>query len=431
MASIKFILKSPTSPAGIYVRLTDGKPVDVMAKTKYSIDPADWSKSKEQPKNLKQDYFKNLNAELTDLKADLLKHYNNSRGNIIINTQWLKEFLQPTQKPTDTPSTLAAYFEVYTAEKKKHVSANSLKKYNVVKNKVVKLEEELKGYSRTSERVKAYDNFLRKYELPIKIKDVNRDFQAVFEAFSDRHKYAHNTITMELRFIKTVCRHASGKDIEVHKDLEKIENRYEATQSIYLNPEDLSAIKKLNDLPPYLDNARDWLLISCNTGQRVSDFLRFSKDMIRQQKANSGKTITLIEFTQAKTGKRMTLPLNEEVIGVLDKRDGEFPSCISDVKYNLYIKKVCKRAGLTYMVEGSLKSETEKDSGIYRMTPGTYEKWELVSSHIGRRSFATNYHGKIPTSLLIAATGHSTEQMFLKYIGKSNSDRALELAEYF
>jgi len=54
-----------------------------------------------------------------------------------------------------------------------------------------------------------------------------------------------------------------------------------------------------------------------------------------------------------------------------------------------------------------------------------------VTSHIGRRSFATNFYGIIPTSYLIYTTGHSTEAMFLNYIGKSNKDIALEMAKYF
>ena len=80
---------------------------------------------------------------------------------------------------------------------------------------------------------------------------------------------------------------------------------------------------------------------------------------------------------------------------------------------------------------GSKKVETVKDSGIYRKKTDTYKKHELVSSHIGRRSFATNFYGKIPTTYLIYVTGHSTEQMFLTYIGKSNKDLAMEIGNYF
>jgi len=36
---------------------------------------------------------------------------------------------------------------------------------------------------------------------------------------------------------------------------------------------------------------------------------------------------------------------------------------------------------------------------------GIYEKWKLVTSHIGRRSFATNFYGNLPTSYLVYITG--------------------------
>nr|WP_305050430.1 hypothetical protein [Elizabethkingia bruuniana] len=59
------------------------------------------------------------------------------------------------------------------------------------------------------------------------------------------------------------------------------------------------------------------------------------------------------------------------------------------------------------------------------------EKWETITSHIGRRSFATNFYGKIPTPLLLHATGHSTEQVFLNYINDFDNDRITSLGDYF
>ncbi|MNT12496.1 hypothetical protein D3C72_1474230 [compost metagenome] len=140
---------------------------------------------------------------------------------------------------------------------------------------------------------------------------------------------------------------------------------------------------------------------------------------------------SLIEFTQKKTGKIMTIPVHPKVIEVLNKRNGVFPYAISSQKYNDYIKIVCEIAEITEMVTGSKLTETYEDSGIYRKENGTFRKCDLVSSHIGRRSFATNFYGTIPTSLLINITGHSTEVMFLSYIGKSNKDLAKETFKYF
>src|SRR5690606_10788368 len=91
----------------------------------------------------------------------------------------------------------------------------------------------------------------------------------------------------------------------------------------------------------------------------------------------------------------------------------------SHQRYNDYVKDVCELAGLTDKVPGGLRVDNRKVSG-------KYPKYQLITSHAGRRSFATNYYGKIPTSFLKDITGHGTEQMLLKYIGKSSKDTAFE-----
>jgi integrase len=62
-------------------------------------------------------------------------------------------------------------------------------------------------------------------------------------------------------------------------------------------------------------------------------------------------------------------------------------------------------------------------SGSFHLRP--------VSSHIGRRSFASNHFGKIPTPIIMAATGHRSESSFLKYIGKSRAEMTRMLAGYW
>ncbi len=155
--------------------------------------------------------------------------------------------------------------------------------------------------------------------------------------------------------------------------------------------------------------------------------MRFNDNQIRIEKGKS-----LIEFTQQKTDKIMTVPLHSKVLDILKKRNGKFPNVITDDKYNNYIKEVCKIAKLTTKVKGSKSTKIEMGGRYpYRKQKGTFDKWELVTSHIGRRSFATNFYGTIPTTYLIYVTGHSTESMFLNYIGKSNKDLAIEVSNYF
>ena len=126
----------------------------------------------------------------------------------------------------------------------------------------------------------------------------------------------------------------------------------------------------------------------------------------------------------------MTIPVHKKVIEILSMRGGKFPPAIIDQTYNDYLKIICKKAGLTQTVRGSKKIK-RADTGAYRKDTGNYQKWELVTSHIGRRSFASNFYGEIPTSYLIYMTGHSSEEQFLAYIGKSNKDLALEMNKYF
>ncbi len=93
---------------------------------------------------------------------------------------------------------------------------------------------------------------------------------------------------------------------------------------------------------------------------------------------------------------------------------------IGEQKWELH-KKVCEEVGISEEVEGARMEEiiTKKDGKkeiIYRKKTGMYKKHELVSSHICRRSFATNIYGKIDTLTIMKITGHKTEAQFLNYI---------------
>ncbi len=411
MARIKVLLKSKINPASIYIRLSDGREVDVMAKTKYCINPEDWSSVKQEPKDLKDIHYVNLNSELVTLKSDLLKYYNKTNGKLLINTQWLKDFLDTSIEIVEEvklPTDLVKYIDFYKDYRKHEISESSRKKFNVIKHKM--------------------ERFQTKRKRPILICDINENFKKEFVEYYKEQKYAQNTMQRDLVFIKTFCKHARYLGLETHSQLDALRLDRAKVEKIYLSFDDLTKIEniKKNDLTDSLENAKDWLIISCYTGQRISDFLHFTKDQIRVEKGKS-----LIEFTQKKTGKIMTVPLHKKVIEILEKRGGEFPYSISDQKYNDYIKNVCEIAKINNLVFGSKRMETAKDSGVFRKKSDTFKKYELVSSHIGRRSFATNFYGTIPTSYLIYVTGHSTEAMFLTYIGKSNKDIAMELTNYF
>ena len=410
MASINLLLQSKKNPAVIYIRLRDGRTLDIKAKTNYHIDPANWDEAEQRPtkKALKNIDNANLDTDLATLKNELLKEYNKSKGVKIIDSQWLKDFINPPQEEEKLPDKLVDYIDTYIEFKKAEVKSSTITKCNVIKH------------------------LLQRYQVHTKsivyIRDVDAKFKLNFEKYCISVGYAPNTTARNIRFIKTFCRHAKSNGIETHYQLDSIKAKYHKVENIYLDEKEIEAIEKIKskDLTEGLVNARDWLLISCYCGQRVSDFLRFDKSMIRYEKNKKGELKPLIEFTQVKTEKVMTIPLHSKIIEIMQKYDGNFPRKISDQRYNEHIKKVCELANIITPIHGTLY-----DHNLKEKVTKEYPKWMFVSSHIGRRSFASNNYGKIPTSFLMYITGHSTEAMFLTYIGKSNKDIAMELTNYF
>jgi integrase len=405
MASIKFIVKSDSETASIYLRFKEGRLIDVTVKTNFIVNSKDWStKNNGQPKNLKDESLKKLDTDLKGLSTNLLKHYNDTLNKLEINSQWLKDFINPPQKIIKASNKLISFIDYYNDIKAKDIKSGTLKRNKATRNLIYKFQTESKSI------------FL--------IKDIDSNFTLKFEQYCLGKRYSINYIARAVTFLKTICFNARLNDIEISSKVDLIKTtKAEKVEKIYLTIDELTIIENITFDTESLNNAKDWLLISCETGQRVSDFMNFTKDKIRLENKKA-----LIEFTQVKTNKKMTVPLSKRVISILKKRGGNFPYAISDQRYNEYIKDVCRIAKINQKIKGSKAITKDK---ITRKESGTFEKWELVSSHIGRRSFATNNYGKIPTSLLIGATGHSTEQMFLEYIGKTDTQKALQLAEYF
>ncbi|HFK5529466.1 TPA: integrase, partial [Elizabethkingia anophelis] len=131
-----------------------------------------------------------------------------------------------------------------------------------------------------------------------------------------------------------------------------------------------------------------------------------------------------LSFIQQKTGKEIVLPLHPEVEYILGRNNNAFPEYLSINDYNVSIKAIAKHAGLVALLPA------RKRIG-HRVKTVLIEKWQTISSHIGRRSFATNFYGKIPTPLLMQVTGHSTEHIFLKYINPTDQSHIISLSNYF
>jgi len=417
MASVVFLYRSTKESSSLTLRLLyrhEGKDFVLASKTKVEVTKIYWDKkhkTKSKDISIINSQTK-INNELNKITNYVLSKFNKSSAPEMLNKKWLNNQINnyyiPNKGPKNIPNDIIRFIDYYIKQRINDVKPVSIKKFNVIKHKLQRLESSLNK--------------------TIYINEINEDFKQDFYKYCKQENYSQNTIQRELVIIKTFCKYARLKGVKVHNELDGLKLAKEKTDHIYLSLEEIDLIENTHIDKPHLINAKDWLIISCFTGQRISDFMRFTKEMIRIEKGKS-----LIEFEQQKTGKLMTIPLHKKVQAVLDKYKGDFPSRISDQRYNDYIKEVCKIAGINEEVQGRKQLNISKDPSVQkiRRKKGVYPKYELVTSHIGRRSFATNHYGKIPTSYLIYVTGHSSEIMFLNYIGKSNKDMALELTKYF
>ena len=221
-------------------------------------------------------------------------------------------------------------------------------------------------------------------------------------------EYSLNNAGLQLKLLKMICKEAERMSIDVNPYTRHIESFTQKSKDRVLQTisfEEIKQIKVLRDLPSTLENARKWILIGLYIGQRVSDLLTLKPTQLRF--IENG---VYIDINQQKTDKYVTVGVvDKEVIQILKNN---FPYSISAQLFNRQIKQICQIAGIYEMVSGYKLCIKTK-----RKRLGTHPKYSLLSSHDLRRSFATNYFGKIETPILMQITGHSKESTFLSYIG--------------
>ena len=156
--------------------------------------------------------------------------------------------------------------------------------------------------------------------------------------------------------LKTVCNDASFYGIETSTQLKKIDSSKTKNENIlYLSPKELRLIEDAPLLSNSLKNARKWLLLGCNIGQRGSDLL-----LLDETNFINRNGLDVIELKQQKTDKRVTIPVLEKTKEII--RDG-LPYKISIQKFNKHIKEICRIAEISEMINDSKITVTEIGKG--------------------------------------------------------------------
>ncbi len=346
-----------------------------------------------------------IQDQLNALEEKIRKAVLNKKRYENIDANWLKRIAFGEKQ--SLPISFVEYFDFYLDFKEKSLKASTLKKLRTYKKRI--------------------ENYQKDEKCVLYINEINKKFSFKYQKWSDDKRYAQNTKIQTLKTVKTVAIHAGENGVDIHPELPYILKgmKYEKTENIHL---DFNEIKKLTELvleDKKLDAAKDWLVISCYTALRISDNLKLKKENIK--KINEDY---FLQLKQQKTETPVNIYLHNDVVAILKKRNMNFPPAFSqnigsnEVIYNRLIKDVCRLARINNKVKVKLKNPKTNRYELKEVP-----KYRAITSHIGRRSFATNYYGLIPTPLLIGQTGHSSEKQFLRYVGKKDAHNSLLLAE--
>jgi integrase len=413
MATLKCLLQSKNDNANIYIQFSINRKQVYKRKTGFVINSKDWSDTNAQPIQKSQE-LKALKSKLDKLANYLNDAYNNSvsTGDEITG-DWLQLQIDLFNNKIQVIELdiLTNYTQKYideapykqNAKGGTGLSAGRIQNLKLFKNTIKRFEDEVLKSKK------------------VLIKNVNLKFAEQYKSWLFSQKYSINYIGKNIDNLKTICIDAFKNDIETSTQLKNIKSISEhkaPEQIIYLSEDEQELITNAPLIREALINARKWLLLGCLIGQRGGDLLNITVKNIKELNG-----MKIIELKQQKTGKLVAIPLLPEALEIIESG---LPYKISLPRYNEYIKDVCQEAGINEMVTGRIK-ETSRSATTIQTKP----KYKFITSHVSRRSFATNFYGRIPTPVLMNITAHGTEKMFLSYIGKTTYDNAYQMLEYF
>jgi integrase len=424
-----FTIKGKNNTVSIYVRFADGRRFDKKTTTGLSVKIQDWSNAKQNVKltsaNIQKDF---INAKLRELETYLLHQYNTDYSTQkFIGSNWLKEQIKNFFGRADIDELHKVYFIDWV---QKFIDDCTIRLHN---GKPI-AKRTVQHYQTTFNKLKNYETH---FETKLRFQDIGLDFYRNFVFYCKSiEKLNNNSTGGYITNLKKWCKEIDIEGLPInpqyrHSEFSTISNK---TKDVYLTPDEINIV--FNHDFAYserLDNVRDNFIIGLWTGLRVGNFLKLKKIDF-----NGG----FIEIETAKTGQSVVIPLHQQIVQILNKRNQNLPKQISDQKFNEYVKELCQLIGFTEMVEGAkmINKKDEKDffknskielKNKMRKEFGTYPKYELISSHTCRRSFCSNLYGKLPNMTIMAISAHKTESQFLKYIKITPKENAEMLKKHW
>ena len=421
----RFNLKSPNAEKETLILMIfryRGKKLQY--STGLFVNPVDWNNKENQAtlKERRSDLIE-LNNYLDNLSTHCLNIYiENDYGNISV-PRFKEELDKRTGKKVDDD-----------------ISKLSLSSESAEINFFEFVDKEIEGFSlanmkeSTLEPLRIHTKLLKRFgqyydpQNLFSFEDVDWNFRLkLIDWLASRNlqlAYGNKTLNILRRFLESARRQKLHSNTEYLGSGWTVPRKKARGQHVYFSQKELSRLAELK-LTGHFEKIRDICLIGASTGQRYSDFSKYQPE----QFSTTFNGIPLITVISAKTDTPSKIPLNifPWLIPVLEKYDYQTPK-ISMQKFNDGIKELAE------LVEFDEKLLVVKQymGRKARVEKSYIEKHKLVSSHLCRRSFATNlYRMGFKLSQIMPMTGHATESQLREYIGIDSEQNAEEIGMMF
>ncbi|TLP80931.1 hypothetical protein [Maribacter sp. ACAM166] len=454
MAKLNFLYRGSKENGKLSIRLIHGKEIDYRVATPIESEKKYWYRrttnklGKTVQKHLQlKDVSTNISGEAYNHKEYLkevqqsikilfIRDYNNS---IPITSNWLKSAILETVTILNTTEKINLIdSENKRIEQTEETLKDEILQINLLGTAIKKMfiryktnNSELKKYKVTLGLLLKYQDYKNQV---FTIKELNQDFANHFMnwAFIEM-KYSKSYVNAQLKKFRSSAVKAYEADEENNIQVSKTLRSFTMFDKVYkdkivvtLDYEEIDKIDKKEITDTRLFDAKKAILIGCETGLRYSDLNKLidtnikNVDGVNYWKFRTEKTDTVVQIT---VSNRM-----QYLIEKYGLPQTNYPN--NGVKLNEDIKTVCALSEINESIKGKKSTVIEiKGKKVTRNITDYFPKHDLITTRSFRRSFATNYYGKIDTALITSITGHSTEQQLKAYINNNDESNILRTKE--
>lgn len=382
MASVKFYIKRTITnlEVPVILKFTIDRTHRFALATGERI-PADcWDKKAQQAK---KKYPNNLefNQALLRIKSDLIQLYRDNKNSSLEELQEMaRSLVKFGQASVPEKKSLSKILTAFISQYSKEKDRKTVQKYESLQVKLTMFQPALSIDGLDNNFLDAFKNFLYKQGLlDSTVFKYITNLSTVITWAMDRGHEVHITNGQPTHKSWRVIDRRNEPITLTLAELEKLQS-LEITQDLIEEKIEFKKQARKDMLLPALMIARDAFIIECRTGQRISDLKRFDlKDVVGSVWTNTIRKGDRLKIT------RVRLPFNTSFTApaweILKKYDFKFPE-ISEQKLNENIKRVCKLAGIDYLVT---KVRWKQNQRIEITKP----KCDHLKNHSGRATFIT------------------------------------------